>query len=1207
MRALFDGFMAFGGTEIVNVARTWAYVQQAMPTFGLADCYGCREDLRAALGHEKYESVLVDQPDWFDPRNPDSWRFYGLWPLAVDGFEDAVREASVTQLMTDGAAITAPRQQGREMTVSALLIGGDDAAISYGLSWLRFALFGAACRDSLSCTGDHLCWFSACPPMCEDSPDWPGQDEQIMLCEEGLVTSSARACTLPYERTFYDVTVIEGPKIADRYDTVCGSMVRVEWTMVAAVPWAYSTGLVTASTQDAPVQIIPNIDCTAGTSVVRRTNRFWNPIPLNTGGWNAHGTSATATRDATVSRLDGRTSVLTTVVTPQASPNLATNPLPTGNLDGWSFRTPQDSFTRTNLATNPQPLEAGGGTWEITGLDPAPALEWHDTEQGAVWGPGFVRLVPDVAAAATDAAVLRVSTTDTPRAGTYTASVYVRPSADVVVDTALEGGGVSQEGLYLRAGQWNRVWATGVLDPATSPQVVLAVTFRDPLGATTLDLSGLLVETGSNLNAYFDGWTPGSGPEQVNTWDGQEGASTSTQTWPASSVTTTLAGTDGPNGATSYQHNVVTVPQVRGGGGPGYVLARDVAVGDVYTVSLWVRASGATQVMLSVQGVAADGTVTFTQSADPITTPVGAWTLLGPMTVVATAAAAKLVVRAVQAAGPVPQVRTNLAVDPEMADSQPSAWTPAGTDPAGAGSRVTGADDGPLDWVTSYGRYTVTGGTVTGARATVATVAVTGGSSYTVSAFGRLSVQGDAERVAVDFLDSSGTLLATVAGADTVTAGGVWSRVWGTFAAPVGAASMVVYWEADAALGAGETADVTGLLVEASTTLVDYFSGSTPSTFDWEYRWTGTSTRSTSTARSLAAGALPAGGSLDAGSVQILAGQADTMPLLGQVDHIGQTDTTNTQLKVSAGVTYTASLYIRPSRLATGRVSAIWYNSAGTAISTSYGSWTPLAANSWTRVHVTGQAPATAVSVHVFSTVNAVGVGQDAGARVGDKVWWGDALLEQSPSVLTYFDGSMPDVGTSTVYAWTGTANASTSTLSSLIPAQSFPVLDPDCAVVPAPPRPDPVDVSCLDTPSQWIRYDALIPAAEIPVWRDAVPVVRITTEALAARQIRVRFYPNEFSAPIEGLDQCEFCGEFVVSYVPPNSTLTIDGIRRTAYVTGKNTSARQTATHLLYASDGGPMTWPELTCGLAYSVTLDVSPSSVVGLSADACVAARE
>ncbi len=160
---------------------------------------------------------------------------------------------------------------------------------------------------------------------------------------------------------------------------------------------------------------------------------------------------------------------------------------------------------------------------------------------------------------------------------------------------------------------------------------------------------------------------------------------------------------------------------------------------------------------------------------------------------------------------------------------------------------------------------------------------------------------------------------------------------------------------------------------------------------------------------------------------------------------------------------------------------------------------------------------------------------------------------------------------------------------------------------MPAPPRPDPIDPSCLDTPTQWIRYDALIPAAEIPVWRDAVPVVRVTTEALAARQVRVRFYPNEFEAPIEALDQCQFCGEFVISYVPPNSTLTIDGIRRTAYVEAANTNTRQPANHLLYASDGGPMSWPELTCGIAYTITLDVSPTSVVGLSSTACVAAKE
>ncbi len=1016
--------MAFAGTEIINVSRTWAYVQQAMPTFGLQDCYGCRDDLRAALGHDKYESVLVDQPDWFDPRNPDSWRFYGLWPLAVDGFEDAVREATVTQLMTDGAAITAPRQQGREMTVSALLIGQDDAAISYGLSWLRFALFGSACRDSLSCTGDHLCWFSACPPMCEDSPAWPGQGTQIMLCEEGLVTSPARSCTLPYERTFYEVTVTEGPVIADRYDTVCGSMVRVEWTMVAAVPWAYSTGLVTADTDDSPIQVIPNVDCTAGSKVVRRTNRFLNPIPLNAGGWNSHDTAGyPATRDTTTSRLPGRASVKQTVTVPGQVPNLATNPVPSGNLDGWGFVTPQDASTRTNLAFNPQPLEAGGGTWEITGQDPAPDPQWHDDEAGFE-GPGFVRFInPEDA---TGDPVVRVAAADTPRAGTFTASAYLRPSADMIVVPQIEGGDAGAS-TYLPGGVWTRISATAVLDPGANPQVVLLAAITDAAtfaAGETLDVSGLLVETGSVAGEFFDGWTTSDDAHQ-NTWDGAEGPSTSTQTWPASTVTTTLGSGSGPNATTSYQHNVVGVAQVRGGGGPAYTLARSVAAGDVYTASLWVRASTRTTMQLVVQGLAADGTVAFTQTGDPVVPSAGAWTLLGPVSVVATHAANRLVVRAVQTAAALPVERTNLATDPEMSTTSPQGWAVSSATSTGAtiaGTRVAGATDGPLAWVSGYGRGTVTADTATPGAIDTITVtlmaqaqaaAVHSGAVVSVSAMVRSSVASSAVQLTAAWYDASGTALSQgPIGAPVAAPAGGWVRVAAApVAAPPGAARVVVsaqYQYTGDRPAVGATADVTALLIEETGTVGDYFSGNRPSDFDWSYRWTGTLGASTSTATAQAPAAIPTGGSLDAGSVTILAGQSTTSPLLGQVDHIGQTGTTNTQLAVSAGVTYTASLYVRPSRPGAAQVLLLWYTSAGVQVgATVRGAVTPAAANAWTRIHVTAQAPATAAYVHIAAIANVVGVGESAGARVGDMVRWGDALLEQSPSVLSYFDGSM--------------------------------------------------------------------------------------------------------------------------------------------------------------------------------------------------------
>jgi len=308
-------------------------------------------------------------------------------------------------------------------------------------------------------------------------------------------------------------------------------------------------------------------------------------------------------------------------------------------------------------------------------------------------------------------------------------------------------------------------------------------------------------------------------------------------------------------------------------------------------------------------------------------------------------------------------------------------------------------------------------------------------------------------------------------------------------------------------------------------------------------------------------------------------------------------------------VVYTASVYVATSRPAYARVDVVFYNSSGGVIGRAdgpsehvAGEFQPTPARMWSRIEHTFTAPAgtATATFEVYVTRE-----PDGYAEVGDRTWFTNMLVERSSVAQAYFDGSFADT-TAINYGWTGTANASISTASQLVPAVVGPILDPDCAVVPLPPRPPSLEIACLDTPTAWRRYTALVPDDVVPVWRDAVPIVDIQTQATAARQVRVRFYPNPFAGPPETLDPCDFCGEFVISYIPPYSVLTIDGIRQQAFVTGP-TGAVQVANHLLYSSDGGPMQWPLLSCGVTYTAAVDVAPEGVSDLSAKLCIAARE
>lgn len=70
--------------------------------------------------------------------------------------------------------------------------------------------------------------------------------------------------------------------------------------------------------------------------------------------------------------------------------------------------------------------------------------------------------------------------------------------------------------------------------------------------------------------------------------------------------------------------------------------------------------------------------------------------------------------------------------------------------------------------------------------------------------------------------------------------------------------------------------------------------------------------------------------------------------------------------------------------------------------------------------------------------------------------------------------------------------------------------------------------------------------------------------------------------------DPCSWCSEFILSYLPPKTELTVDAIIESAFASVEGGTS-QSAETLLYASDGGPMTWPALSCGIGYIFSVDV------------------
>lgn len=228
----------------------------------------------------------------------------------------------------------------------------------------------------------------------------------------------------------------------------------------------------------------------------------------------------------------------------------------------------------------------------------------------------------------------------------------------------------------------------------------------------------------------------------------------------------------------------------------------------------------------------------------------------------------------------------------------------------------------------------------------------------------------------------------------------------------------------------------------------------------------------------------------------------------------------------------------------------------------------------WQTIVAGGTAPPGTTSMTVAIQMNA----PSGGFVLNEYAEFDALMLEETYGQRAYFDGD------SLYGSWAGAPGNSVSMYER---TSTTLVFDPDCPPSPPAPRPPDIVNDCLTTPDTWIRYVLDIPALATAEAPRSAPTVTLTTGANDARGVRVRVYANPFSRSFKDLDPCSFCGEFLISYLPANSSLTVDAADKTALVSTPQGS--QSALGLLYGSDGGPVTWPVLGCAMPYLMTLDL------------------
>jgi len=145
--------------------------------------------------------------------------------------------------------------------------------------------------------------------------------------------------------------------------------------------------------------------------------------------------------------------------------------------------------------------------------------------------------------------------------------------------------------------------------------------------------------------------------------------------------------------------------------------------------------------------------------------------------------------------------------------------------------------------------------------------------------------------------------------------------------------------------------------------------------------------------------------------------------LAGATVLIFGTERTANRIPVTAGQTYTGSLYVKSASVSSNAFARlVFYNAAGGLVSASNGTASATSTTAWQRRSITATAPATAVTALLDGRFPVSGI----------ETHYIDALLmETGSTLLPYFDGtySEPYTGNTLLsQQWNGTANGSTST-----------------------------------------------------------------------------------------------------------------------------------------------------------------------------------
>lgn len=149
-------------------------------------------------------------------------------------------------------------------------------------------------------------------------------------------------------------------------------------------------------------------------------------------------------------------------------------------------------------------------------------------------------------------------------------------------------------------------------------------------------------------------------------------------------------------------------------------------------------------------------------------------------------------------------------------------------------------------------------------------------------------------------------------------------------------------------------------------------------------------------------------------------------------------------------------------------------------------------------------------------------------------------------------------------------------------------IQDPLCPAFIPPPRPPQVTDACWSPPQSWRRWSFSVPARLAPANNDGLLTFAFTNDHKEKRGVRVRLYPDPLGRGMDALDECAYCAEFNLTYIPPDATVTIDAARRRVETAAPGLDPVNTAA-TVRGDHGAPFDYPALQCNTPYLVVLDL------------------